>query len=99
MSSNDTFLHGVYEHEVNSVGNALENIGTTWALEVKIMLNELVFSYLWNNDTLFMLRINDITERLHDQFLQKWFIVCQNCQLIVLLNSSLPWKIFLSCLK
>ena len=66
----------MYVHEVNSVGNDLENIGTTWALEVKIMLNELVFSYLWNNDTLYMLQINDITERLHDQFLQKWFIVC-----------------------
>lgn len=44
-----------------------------WASELKSMLNDLGFSYLWNIDTITNIQLQKVIERLYDQYLQKWF--------------------------
>ena len=44
-----------------------------WASELKSMLNDLGFSYLWNADTITSIQLQKVFERLYDQYLQKWF--------------------------
>ena len=46
-----------------------------WASELKSMLNDLGFSYLWNADTITNILLQKVIERLYDQYLQKWFCV------------------------
>ena len=44
-----------------------------WALEGNNLLNDLGFSYLWNNEDITLLQLNKAIERLHDQCLQYFY--------------------------
>ena len=69
-----TLLKNAYLNETQMMDN---NIGTlqinTWTLEVKNMLNDLGFSYLWTSDNLSYSQIQIVIKRLNDQYIQKWF--------------------------
>ena len=73
-STADTLLKNAYLNETQMMDN---NIGTlrinTWTLEVKNMLNDLDFSYLWTGDNLSCGQIQVFIKRLNDQYIQKWF--------------------------
>ena len=44
-----------------------------WALEVNNLLNDLGFSYLWNNEDITLLLLNKAIERLYYQYLQYFY--------------------------
>ena len=45
----------------------------TWANEVQILLNNLGFSYLWNNINASKEQMSSLIRCLYDQYYQKWF--------------------------
>lgn len=51
-----------------------------WFLNVRRLLNDVVFSYLWNNTGFNVTKhnINAITQRIYDQFVQEWFSELSN---------------------
>ena len=73
-SMTDTLLKNAYLKKTQMIDN---NIGTlrinTWALEVKNMLNDLGFSYLWMSDNLSYGQSQIVIKRLNDQYIKKWF--------------------------
>ena len=44
-----------------------------WALSVKHILNELNFGFLWNNMVATGIQLNNIIERLYDQYCQDFY--------------------------
>ena len=70
----DTLLKNAYLIETQMMDN---NIGTLriniWTLEVKNVLNDVGFSYLWTSDNLSYGQIQVVIKRLYDQYIQKWF--------------------------
>lgn len=45
----------------------------SWASKVKQLLNELGFSYLWNNTNVTKLQLSCVIERVYDQYYQSWY--------------------------
>jgi hypothetical protein len=71
ISSNNSLVNRLYHSEIDEAGNTLyENC---WASNVKSLLNNLGFGYLWNNQNVSNIQIEKVIERIHDQFLQSWF--------------------------
>ena len=71
-----TFLHKVYKQKVCNVNNN-RNL-KSWSASVKLLLNELGFSYLWNNQEMSQLQLSMVIQRIHDQFYQEFCasIIC-----------------------
>ena len=64
-----TLLYKVYKQQVCDVNNN-RNL-KSWSANVKLLLNELWFSYLWNNQEMNQLQLSMVIQRIHDQFYQE----------------------------
>ena len=53
-------------------GNNGEHINP-WSLQVKCLLFDLGFNYLWENNNVTKLQISKVIERIHDQYIQQWY--------------------------
>ena len=71
LSDPYTLLYKVYKQEVQDVNNN-RNL-KCWSANVKLLLDELGFSYLWNEQNITHLQINMVVQRIHDQFLQTFY--------------------------
>ena len=65
-----TLLYQVYKQQVCDVNN--RNL-KSWSANVKLLLNELGFSYLWNNQEMSQLQLSMVIQRTHDQFYQEFY--------------------------
>ena len=73
-NSSDIVLNNAYLNEFLIVDQDSGSFRIKyWASELKSMLNDLGFSYLWNADTITNIQLQKVIERLYDQYLQKWF--------------------------
>ena len=57
-----------------------------WALEVNNLLNDLGYSFLWNNENITLLQLNKAIERLHDQYLQYFYSELSTCPKLITYN-------------
>ena len=68
-----SLIHKIYQEQCLIVDNNNNNlINPLWVKHAKSILDDLGFSYLWNN---FDTNINyypEIKQRLRDQFIQRW---------------------------
>ena len=67
ISSQRCLIKDVFEYQV------AHKIQGSWALEIKKMLDNLGFGYLWINNVVTKLQLFKVIERLHDQYYQEWF--------------------------
>ena len=67
----DSLLYKVYAQQVNSLmqGSAENN----WVFQIKSLLNELGFTYLWDNQTLTKLLVEMVIQCIYDQYFQSWY--------------------------
>ena len=69
MKSEGSLLNKGFNYQVEHGTNAI-----LWADEVKKLLNDLGFNYLWQNTNVSKLQLNNIIRRLHDQYLQTFYL-------------------------
>jgi hypothetical protein len=54
------------------------HIQSTWASQVKSLLSDLGYSYLWDADTVSRAQLHSLVQRLYDQNAQHWFSLIEN---------------------
>ena len=67
VKAQDSLVGQMFNDKVNN------NIRRSWAYNVQSLLNDLGFSYLWNDPNISNLQLKLIIERLHDQHYQQWY--------------------------
>ena len=67
-NSRDSLIYKAFYNMKDSRQNVIG-----WALDVKTLLNNLGFAYLWNNENISRLQLNSVIDRLHDQYLQGFY--------------------------
>ena len=68
VNSRDTLIYKAFNNLKDSRQNAIG-----WALEVKNLLNNLGFNYLWNNENVSNMQLKRVIETLYDQHLQGFY--------------------------
>ena len=68
VNSRDTLIYKAFSNLKDSRQNAIG-----WALEVKNLLNNLGFNYLWNNENVSNMQLKRVIETLYDQHLQGFY--------------------------
>ena len=63
-----TLLNKEYKQQANYVDN--NGNMKSWSANVKSLLNDLGFSYLWNNQVISQLQLNMVIQRIYDHFYQ-----------------------------
>ena len=81
MKSPDSLIHKAL---LNLKDDNNQVIG--WALEVNNLLNDLGYSFLWNNENITLLQLNKAIERLHDQYLQYFYSELSTCPKLIAYN-------------
>ena len=67
----DSLTYKCFMNAIDVNGNVRNN--SSWAYQVKSLLNNLGFSYLWNNSNVINIQIERVIERIIDQLLQSWY--------------------------
>ena len=75
LSDPCTLLNKVYKQEANDVDN--NSNMKSWSANVKSLLNDHGFSYIWNNQDVSQKQLNTVIQRMYDQFYQE-FYACIN---------------------
>lgn len=75
LSDPYTLLYKVYIKQVQDVNNH-RNL-KCWSANIKCLLNELGFSYLWINQEISQLQLNMVIQRVYDHFLQEFYTSVQ----------------------
>ena len=71
MKNPNSLMYKCFKNDIDVNGNVL-NI-SSWAYQVKSLLNNLGFIFLWNNYNVTNIQIDRVIERIIDQHLQSWF--------------------------
>lgn len=66
INNPDSLLHKVYQYQINN------NYIDSWSSKVKNILDEMGFSYLWNESSITNVQLARIIERVYDQYYQGW---------------------------
>ena len=71
LSSQNTLLYKVYEQQKNSImqGSSENN----WVFQLKLLLNELGFTFLWDNQSITKLQLQMVIQCIYDQYYQSWY--------------------------
>ena len=100
LTSNDTLLYKVYKQQVNdSLQGSNEN---NWVLQLRFLLNELGFTYLWNNQSITKLQLEMAIQCIYDQYYQSWHRDLNNSsklETLKCLNKGFDFEKYLSCIK
>lgn len=54
------------------LSDANGNLVNSWSINVKNMLSELGYAYLWNKENVSNIEVNMVVQRIYDQYLQQW---------------------------
>ena len=74
LSDPYTLLYKVYKQQVQQVQNVNNNRNMKcWSSNIMSLLNELGFSYLWNDQALSRSQLNMAIQRIYDHFLQEYY--------------------------
>lgn len=73
MKSPDSLKYKLLQSEIET-----DNCINNWAGQVKSLLSDLGFHYLWNNEDVTKVQLDKVIERLYDHFLQSWFSDLRN---------------------
>ena len=100
LSSRDTLLFKVYSQQVNSLmQGATEN---NWVLQLKTLLNELGFTYLWNSQSMTKLQLQMVSQCIYDQYFQSWYSAVNTTsklETLKCLNKVFNFEKYLTCIK
>ena len=67
MKSPGSLKYKIFQSEVEQGGR------DNWACQVKNLITDLGFNYLWNDNNVTKLQLKRMIETLYDQYLQSWF--------------------------
>ena len=67
VTSGDTLINRIYLDQVAC------NIQGSWANNIKSLLDDLGYSFLWNDVHVTKLQLSKMIETLHDQYYQEWY--------------------------
>ena len=101
LSSHESLLHKVYVLQVNELNSGIIN-ENNWAFQLKSILDELGFSYLWNDQCISNLQLEMVTQSLYDQYFQGWYgdINSSNkLETIKSLNKVFAFEKYLTCIN
>ena len=62
-----SLLYKIFQYQIDN------SYLDSWLSKVKQLLNELGFSFLWNNSNITNLQLTRIIERVYDQYYQLWY--------------------------
>lgn len=65
-------------HKLFNMKNATGNYVNDWTINVKHLLENLGFAYLWNNTNVTKLQLNSVIQRIYDQYIQQWYTELSN---------------------
>ena len=65
-------------YKMFSISDANGNYVNKWSIDVKHLLDELGFSYLWNSGEVTNVQLQMVISRVHDHSLQKWYSDIRN---------------------
>ena len=77
MKSPGSLKYKLFQYEVERGGR------DNWACQVKKLIADLGFNYLWNDNNVTKLQLNRMIETLYDQYLQSWFSDLNNSSKLV----------------
>lgn len=67
MKSPGSLKYKIFQYEVEQGGR------DNWACQVKKLITDLGFNYLWNDNNVTKVQLKRMIETLYDQYLQTWF--------------------------
>lgn len=73
-----------------------------WSKNVKKILDDTGFTYLWNNVSLSNVQIQNVIQRIYDQYLQQWFSDLRTqpkLETYCLLKTDFEPEKYISCVK
>ena len=100
LNCQDSLLYKGYAQQVNSLmqGSAENN----WVFQITSLLNELGFTYLWDNQTLTKLQVEMVIHCIYDPYFQSWygaFNASSQLETLKCLNKVFNFEKYLSCIK
>ena len=97
VNSRYTLINKAFDNLKDSRKNAIG-----WALEIKNILNNLGFNYLWNNENESNMQLKRVIETLYDQHLQGFYAELRESSKLTTYNQikgSFTTEKYLSCVK
>ena len=96
----NTLLYKVYEQQKNSImqGSSENN----WVFQLKLLLNELGFTFLWNNQSITKLQLQMVIQCIYDQYYQSWYSEVNNSgklETLKCLNKVFNFEKYLKCIN
>ena len=100
LSSQNTLLYKVYEQQKNSImqGSSENN----WVFQLKLLLNELGFTFLWDNQSITKLQLQMVIQCIYDQYYQSWYSEVNNSgklETLKCLNKVFNFEKYLKCIN
>lgn len=71
--NHNTLLYNVYKLELETLEADNNCAAYSWVKQVKDLLCELGFTYLWNSQYVTNLQLQMVIQRLYDQYIQSWY--------------------------
>ena len=73
-----------------------------WILQLKTLLNELGFTYLWNSQSMTKLQLQMVSQCIYDQYFQSWYSAVNTTsklETLKCLNKVLNFEKYFTCIK
>ena len=74
-SNENSFVYKIYEMMYNDVIQGRYRVINNWAFQIKTILDELGFSYVWLNQKHIVPNFTLLKQRITDQYKQEWLII------------------------
>ena len=101
ISSQESLLYKVYVLQANELNSGFIN-ENSWVFQLKSILDELGYSYLWLDQSISNLQLNTVTQSLYDQFFQGWYSdinLSNKLETIKSLNKVFEFEKYLNCIN
>ena len=91
----------MYVLQANELNSGFIN-GNSWVFQLKSILDELGFSYLWLDQSISNLQLDMVTQSLYDHFFQGWYSdinLSNKLETIKSLNKVFEFEKYLNCIN
>ena len=100
LASKNSLLYKVYGQQVNDIARgSFEN---NWAFQIKSLLDELGFTYIWNEQVITKVQLEMVIQCVYDQYFQNWYgsvNASSKLEVVKCTNKVFHFEKYLKCIK
>ena len=100
LAFQNSLLYKVYGQQVNDIARgSFEN---NWAFQIKSLLDELGFIYIWNEQAITKVQLEMVIQCVYDQYFQNWYgsvHASSKLEVVKCTNKVFHFEKYLKCIK